>query len=106
MFKKYVHIGVPHTEPMEGEVWDEGMKLWMIDPSTNEFGYEFLRFREDTWFAKEVQTLVHVAVEVESIAEVLPTCQKVLHDNLVVNEHLTLAFVMKDGVCLELMEIK
>lgn len=106
MFKRYVHIGCPHTQPMEGEVWNEGMKLWMIDPSTNEFGFEYLRFREDTWFAKEVQTLTHIAVEVDSIAEVLPTCEKVLHENLVVDEHLTIAFVMKDGVCLELMEMK
>lgn len=105
MFKRYVHIGVPHTQPMVGEEWNEDMKLWMIDPATNEFGFEYLRFRDDTWFAKEVQTMVHVAVEVENIAEVLPTCEKVLHDNLVVDEHLTIAFVVKDGVCLELMEM-
>lgn len=106
MFKKYVHIGVPHTNEMEGEVWNEDMKLWMIDPSTNEFGYEYLRFRDDTWFAKEVQENVHIACEVESIDEVLPTCEKVLHDKIVVDEHLTIAFVIKDGVCLELMECK
>ncbi|MFI3307629.1 MAG: hypothetical protein R3Y21_03580 [Mycoplasmatota bacterium] len=106
MFKKYIHIGVPHTEPMEGEVWVEDMKLWMIDPATNEFGYEFLRFREDTWFCEEVKTLVHVAVEVSSIDETFKTCQKILHDKIVVNENLTIAFVMKDGVCLELMEMK
>ncbi|MEG1946867.1 MAG: hypothetical protein RR139_07195 [Lachnospiraceae bacterium] len=106
MFKKYVHVGVPHTEPMEGEVWNDGMKLWMIDPSTNEFGFEFLRFREDSWLAKEVQTLVHVACEVESIEEVFPTCEKILHEPIVVDEHLTIAFVMKDGACLELMEMK
>lgn len=106
MFKRYVHIGCPHTNEMPGEVYNDGMKLWMIGPETNEFGFEYLRFREDTWFAKEVQTMVHIACEVDSIAEVLPTCEKVLHENLVVDEHLTIAFVMKDGVCLELMEYK
>lgn len=106
MFKKYVHIGCPHTNEMPGEEWNEGMKLWMLGPDTNEFGFEYLRFREDTWFAPEVQTLVHIAVEVDSIDEVLPTCEKVLHDKIVCDEHLTIAFVMKDGVCLELMEMK
>ncbi len=106
MFKRYVHIGCPHTNEMPNEVWSEEMKLWMIDPSTNEFGYEFLRFREDTWFAPEVVNNVHVAVEVDSIAEVLPTCEKVLHERLVVNDNLTIAFVVKDGIVLELMEMK
>ncbi len=104
MFKKYVHIGVPHTDVMENEVYNEGMKLFMIAPETNEFGFEYLRFDEDTWLAKEIQEMVHVAVEVESIVEVLPTCQKILHEKLEVDESLTIAFVMKDGVCLELME--
>lgn len=106
MFKRYVHIGAPHKEPMEGEEWNEGMKLWLISPEKDEFGYEYLRFREDTWFAKEVQELTHVAVEVENIDEVYPSCEKILHDKIVVDEHLTIAFVMRNGVCLELMEIK
>ncbi len=106
MFKRYVHIGVPHTNEMPGEEWNEGMKLWMIAPETNEFGFEYLRFREDTWFAPEVVNNVHVAVEVESIDEVLPTCEKVLHDKIVCSDTLTIAFVVKDGVVLELMEMK
>ena len=106
MFKRFDHIGVPHKMEREGEVWIDGMKLWLINPDETPFRYEYLRFREDTWFAEEVQTQIHIAVEVDKIADVLPLCEKILHEKIVVNENLTIAFVIHDGVLLELMEYK
>ena len=31
MFKRFDHIGVPHKMEREGEVWIDGMKLWLIN---------------------------------------------------------------------------
>lgn len=106
MIKKLVHIGCPHKNEMEGEEFIDGMKLWLIPPEKNDFAFEYLRFREDSWLAEEVQTLPHVACEVDSIAATLAQCDKVLHEEIVIDESLTIAFAMKDGVCLELMEYK
>lgn len=105
MFKKFVHIGAPTTKSMPNEVYNEGMKVWISDPELDEFKYEYLRFDEDSWMAKEIQTQTHIAVEVESIAEVIKECEKVLLEPVAIDEHTTLAFVLREGVVLELMEI-
>lgn len=83
---------------------EEYMKVWNSDPEKDEFKFEYLRFEKDSWMAKENQT--HIAVEVESIDEVLATCDKILLEPTVVNENCKIAFVLRDGVVLELMETK
>lgn len=91
---------MPHDE------YNEGMKVWISDPEKDEFKFEYLRFEKDSWMAKEIQTQTHIAVEVDSIEDVLPTCEKILLEPTIVNENCTIAFVLKNGVVLELMEIK
>lgn len=106
MFKKFVHIGAPTDKKMPNEEYCEDMKVWISDPEKDEFKFEYLRFEKDSWMAKEIQTQTHIAVEVESIEKVLPTCDKVLLEPTVVNENCKIAFILRDGVVLELMEIK
>ena len=106
MFKKFVHIGAPTDKKMPNEEYNEDMKVWISDPEKDEFKFEYLRFEKDSWMAKEIQTQTHIAVEVESIDEVLSTCDKVLLEPTAVNENCKIAFVLRDGVVLELMELK
>ncbi|MBC2855195.1 hypothetical protein H3N56_01625 [Cetobacterium sp. 2A] len=106
MFKKFVHIGVPTDKKMPGEEYCEDMKLWISDPEKDEFKFEYLRFEKDSWMAKEIQTQPHIAVEVDNINEILATCDKVLLEPTVLNENCTIAFILRDGVVLELMEMK
>nr|WP_307775212.1 hypothetical protein [uncultured Cetobacterium sp.] len=106
MFKRFVHIGAPTDKKMPHDEYNEGMKVWISDPEKDEFKFEYLRFEKDSWMAKEIQTQTHIAVEVDSIEDVLPTCEKILLEPTIVNENCTIAFVLKNGVVLELMEIK
>lgn len=105
MFKNFVHIGAPTKKQMPHEEYNEGMKVWISAPEKDEFKFEYLRFEEGSSLAPEIQTQSHIAVEVESIDEVLPTCEKILMNPTVVNDHCKIAFVLRDGVVLELMEI-
>lgn len=52
------------------------MKVWISDPEKDKFKYGYLRFEPDSWMAKRIQNETHIAVEVDGIAEVLPTCEK------------------------------
>ena len=83
---------------MEGSVYAEGIKTHIVPPETNEFGIEYLRFEKDTPLPQELQTLVHVAYQVDDMDEQLKA-------NRVV-ENTRIAFIMKDGILMELMEVK
>ena len=92
--KKYVHVGVPTDKVMEGSIYAEGIKTHIVPPETNEFGIEYLRFEKDTPLPQELQTMVHVAFMVDDMDEQLKA-------NRV---HTRIAFIMKDGILMELME--
>jgi hypothetical protein len=106
MNMQVMHIGAPVSKPMPNEVYNEGMKVWISDPDLDEFKFEYLRFDKDSWLAKEIQTQTHVAVKVDSLAKALAGCEKILLEPVAVNDSLTLAFAIRDGVVMEFMEFK
>ena len=61
MMKQFMHVGVPTDKIMEGAVYAEAIKTYIVAPETNEFNIEYLRFEKDTPLPKELQTMVHVA---------------------------------------------
>ena len=96
--KKFMHVGVPTDKVMEGSVYAEGIK-------TNEFGIEYLRFEKDTPLPQELQTLVHVAYQVDDMDEQLKA-NRVVVEPWMADENTRIAFIMKDGILMELMEVK
>ena len=99
--KKYVHVGVPTDKVMEGSIYAEGIKTHIVPPETNEFGIEYLRFEKDTPLPQELQTMVHVAFMVDDMDEQLKANRVVVW---MADEHTRIAFIMKDGILMELME--
>lgn len=101
--KEFLHVGVPTDIAREGEIYAEALKIHIIPPDTNEFNIEYLRFEKDSPMPKELQTMVHVAFKVDDM-------DKQLAENTVIvepwmnDEHTRLAFMMKDGILMELME--
>ena len=60
MMKQFMHVGVPTDKIMEGAVYAEAIKTYIVAPETNEFNIEYLRFEKDTPLPKELQSMVHV----------------------------------------------
>ena len=56
MMKQFMHVGVPTDKIMEGAVYAEAIKTYIVAPETNEFNIEYLRFEKDTPLPKELQT--------------------------------------------------
>ena len=44
--RKFNHVGIPTTITKEGEIYVEGMKLFLTDFSKSENKIEFLRFED------------------------------------------------------------
>ncbi len=101
--RKINHIGIPVTAPVPGEVYNEGMKVFLTDYATSPNRIEFLRFDADSWMPALIQQLAHIAYEVDDLDKELEGA-KVLLPKTVVNEQLTIAFVEEEGIALELMQ--
>ena len=42
MMKQFMHVGVPIDKIMEGAVYAEAIKTYIVAPETNEFNIEYL----------------------------------------------------------------
>ena len=115
MMKQFMHVGVPTDKIMEGAVYAEAIKTYIVAPETNEFNIEYLRFEKDTPLPKELQTMVHVAYKVDDLDEQVKA-NTVVVEPWFADENtrlarripigIRLAFIMKDGILMELMEVK
>ena len=101
--RKINHIGIPVQKPVSGEVYNEGMQVYLTDFTKRPNKIEFLRFDKDSWMPEKIQTLAHIAYEVDNLDGELENA-KVLLPKTIVNEHLTIAFIEEEGIALELMQ--
>lgn len=102
--RKIGHIGIPTTVSQPGEVYNEGMKVYLTDPSQSINKIEYLRFDKDSWLPELIQTTAHIAYEVDSLEEEIKG-KKVLLPITKCNDTLSIAFIEEDGIAIELMEI-
>ena len=101
--RKINHFGVPTTVSQQGEVFNEGLKVWLTDFSLSPNKIEFLRFEDGSCMPELVQNMPHIAYEVDSLAEELKGA-KILVDAMVLSDELSIAFIEEEGIALELME--
>lgn len=100
-----MHIGVPTQTPQKGEEYSPDMKLYIAGPDTNEMKIEYLRFEADSPMPAELKNNVHVAYKVDSIEKYMAG-NKVILPRTKLDDSLTIAFIEKDGLIMELMEMK
>jgi hypothetical protein len=98
------HVGIPTDEKHLEENWVEATRVWVTNPHTHKYHVEFLRFEPDTPCRWEVVNLPHVAYRVK--AEDLPALlegRDILIEPFAVDDNLTIAYVLKDGMPVEYM---
>ena len=103
--RKINHFGVPTSVKQEGENYAEAMKLYLTDFTQSPNKIEFLRFEEGSPMPELLQKVPHIAYEVPSIAEAMEG-KEVLLEPFVVSDELTCAFIVEEGIPIELMEFK
>jgi len=98
------HVGIPTDEKQPDEDWVESTRVWVTNPRTHKYRIEYLRYEPDTPCRAELVNLPHVAYQVR--AEDLPALLEggeILIEPFAVDQNLTVAFILKDGIPTEYM---
>ena len=107
MAAEYMHTGIPVTEKKEGMIYAEGMKIWMTeDPNAYDYKIEYLIFEEGNPFPEIMHTNPHVAFKVDDMTPYVEQADETIFGPVDVKENVRLAFVIQDGVIIELYEDK
>jgi len=100
---RFHHVGVPTKAKQPKETYLEGGKVYITNPDASPYQFEFLRFEKESPLPKELQTGPHVAYKVDDIAAAMKG-EKVLVPPFDPMPGLRVAFIVRDGVPVELMQ--
>jgi hypothetical protein len=64
---RYHHMGIPTAKPMQGETYLSSYKLYKSGFEKSPFGIEWMRYEEDSPIHKLVQSVPHIAFEVDDL---------------------------------------
>ncbi|WP_432663518.1 hypothetical protein R9X47_23425 [Wukongibacter baidiensis] len=102
---EFMHVGVPTSNEQANENYVDSLKVYVTNPDEHELKFEYLRFEKDTPLPEIMQKNPHVAYKVDSIERTAKDA-KVIVEPFDVNENTRIAFIVKDGVVFELMEVR
>lgn len=102
--RRFHHIGIPTTEPRPGEehLPDFGMHVSGFDGSP--YGVEWMRFDPDSPLPNLVQTVAHVAFQVEDLDRELEGQEVLIAPNSP-SPGIRVAFIVHNGAPVELLEV-
>ncbi len=78
---RYHHIGIPTKEPIHGEVYLPGYKVFHYGYEDSEFGIEWMRYEDDCELPKIVKEIPHIAFEVDDIYEAVKGRKIIIEPN-------------------------
>ncbi len=64
---RYHHMGVPTVVPRAGEQYLEQFKMFVCGFETSPYGVEWMRFEPDSPLPAPIQSLPHIAFEVDDL---------------------------------------
>ena len=104
---KYHHIGIPTTLKMPDERYLPQFKFYVSGFSTSPFGIEWMRFEKDSPVHKLIQTVPHLAFEVQDLDFELEIRNlKLLMEPNPPSEGVRVAMIEHNGAPVELIEFK
>jgi len=102
---KYHHLGIPTDKKMPGELYLPQYKFYVSGFSTSPFGIEWMRFEKDSPISDLIQTVPHLAFEVEDLDfELANRGLKILSEPNEPSGGVRVAMVEHNGAPVELME--
>jgi len=104
---KYHHLGIPTDKIMPGEKYLPQFRFFVSGFTDSPFGIEWMRFEKECMFDKLIQTVPHLAFEVEDLDnEISMHRLKVITEPNSPSEDLRVAMIEHNGAPIELMEFK
>ena len=101
---RYHHLGIPTTVVQPGEVYLVHLRMHVTDHESNPFGIQWMRFDSDCTLPQIVQTIPHVAFQVDDLNAALEGCEVIIKPNSP-SPGVTVAFILENGAPVELLEI-
>jgi hypothetical protein len=104
---RYHHLGVPTNKPIKGEIYLSSYKLYVCGFEKSPFGIEWMRYEADSPVNKLVQSVPHIAFEVDDLDFELSrfNFNVITEPNSPGNE-VRVAMIEHDGAIIELIEFR
>ena len=104
---KYHHLGIPTKNKMAGETYLQQFGLFVSGFSTSPFGIEWMRFEKDSPINKLIQTVPHIAFEVQDLDyELANRDLKVIVEPNPPADGIRVAMIEHNGAPIELIEFE
>jgi len=100
---RYHHTGIPTRIAREGERYLPEFKMYVSGFSESAYGIEWMRFEPDSPISELVQTVPHLAFEVDNLEDALKGKQ-VLSAPCSPSPGVMVAMIVDDGTPIELLE--
>jgi len=100
---KFHHLGIPTRVPQQDETYLEQFDTYCTDHARNPFGIQWMRFESRCPFPELVQTVPHVAFEVDDLDAALVGHEILIAPNSP-SAGVRVAFVICDGAPVEFLQ--
>ncbi len=100
---RYHHVGIPTDTPRPGEVYLEEYGLYISGFNTSPFGVEWMRFEPGSTVPELVQTVPHIAFEVDDLEAALEG-KELIGEPSSPMAGVTVAMILHNGMPVELLE--
>jgi hypothetical protein len=100
---RYHHIGIPTKEQREGETYLPDFKAYCTDHSANPFGIQWMRYEAGCPLPLVVQTVPHLAFQVDDLEEALAGHELLIEPNSP-SRGVVVAFVLSEGAPVEFLQ--
>lgn len=104
---KYHHLGIPTKRKILNEKYIPQFKCYVSGFSNSPFGIEWMRFEKDSPVNKLIQSVPHLAFEVEDLEYELANHDlKIITQPNSTTDGIRVAMIEHDGAPIELIEFK
>jgi hypothetical protein len=100
---RYHHLGIPTRSPRDGETYLERYGVHCTDHESNPFGIQWMRYEAGCRLPELVQTVPHVAFEVDDLDQALAGHEILVPPNSP-SPGVRVAFVVCDGAPVEFLQ--
>ena len=100
---RFHHIGIPTNKPMPDERYIEILKMYVTGFDTSPYGIEWMRFEEDSPISELIQTVPHIAFEVDNMEDAL-VGKEVITEAHTISAGIKVAMIIDNGAPIELLE--
>ena len=100
---RFHHIGIPTSKQILNEKYIEGLKMYVVGFDTSPYGVEWMRFEDDSPISELIQTVPHIAFEVNDMEKALEG-KEVLTEAHTISRGIKVAMIKHDEAPIELLE--